>query len=147
MSRDSSFGIATGYGADDRVIGFRFPAGLGNFLFTTASRTAQWPIQPPTEWVPDALSLGLKRQFREVTTRLQLVPMSKNAWSYTSIPPIRLHGVVLCWAKGHFNPYISIMLYARIRNHATFMVLFLRSHSWHFMSVVSFISQFRHKVL
>jgi len=23
------------------------------------------------------------------------VPRSKNAWSYTSIPPIRLHGVVL----------------------------------------------------
>jgi len=26
---------------------------------------------------------------------LHLVPTSKNEWSYTSTPPIRLHGVVL----------------------------------------------------
>jgi hypothetical protein len=31
MSRDSSVGIATDYGLDDRMIGFRFPAGVGNF--------------------------------------------------------------------------------------------------------------------
>jgi hypothetical protein len=29
------------------------------------------------------------------TTRLHLVPRSKNEWSYTSTPPIHLHGVVL----------------------------------------------------
>jgi hypothetical protein len=31
----------------------------------------------------------------KLTTHLHLVPRSRNAWSYTSIPPIRLHGVVL----------------------------------------------------
>jgi hypothetical protein len=31
MSRDSSVGIATGYGLDDRMIGIRFPARAGNF--------------------------------------------------------------------------------------------------------------------
>jgi hypothetical protein len=30
-SRDSSVGIALGYGLDDRVIGVRFQAGAGNF--------------------------------------------------------------------------------------------------------------------
>jgi hypothetical protein len=30
-SRDSSVGIATGYGLDDRMIRVRFPAGAGNF--------------------------------------------------------------------------------------------------------------------
>jgi hypothetical protein len=30
-SRDSSVGIATGYGQDDRMIGVRFPEGAGNF--------------------------------------------------------------------------------------------------------------------
>jgi hypothetical protein len=30
-SRDSSVGIALGYGLDDLVSGFRFPAGAGNF--------------------------------------------------------------------------------------------------------------------
>jgi hypothetical protein len=39
--------------------------GLGNFLFTTASRMALGPTQPPIQWVPGALSLGVKRPGRE----------------------------------------------------------------------------------
>jgi hypothetical protein len=40
--------------------------GLGIFLFTTAvSRTALGPTQPPIQWVPRALSLGLKPPGRE----------------------------------------------------------------------------------
>jgi hypothetical protein len=34
---------------------------LGIFLFTTAFRTALGPTQPPIQWVPRALSLGIKR--------------------------------------------------------------------------------------
>jgi hypothetical protein len=33
MSRDSSVGIATGYGLDVRMFGVRFPARAGNFSF------------------------------------------------------------------------------------------------------------------
>jgi hypothetical protein len=44
---------------------FRFPAGLGILLFTAASRTALGPTQPPIQWVPGALSLGVKRPERE----------------------------------------------------------------------------------
>jgi len=32
----------------------------------------------------------------ELTTHLQLVPRSKNAWRYTSTPPIRLHSGARC---------------------------------------------------
>jgi hypothetical protein len=46
-SRDSSVGIALGYGPDDRGSRVRFPAGLRIFLFTTASRTALRPTQLP----------------------------------------------------------------------------------------------------
>jgi len=31
----------------------------------------------------------------KLTTHLHLVPRSKNAWSYTSTPQIRRHGMVL----------------------------------------------------
>jgi hypothetical protein len=47
------------------VLGFDSRRGLGIFLFTNASRTAQGPTQPPIQWVPGALSLGLKRSGRE----------------------------------------------------------------------------------
>jgi len=30
------------------------------FLFTTESRMAMGPTQPPIQWVPGALSLGIK---------------------------------------------------------------------------------------
>jgi hypothetical protein len=94
-SRDSSVGIVLGYGLDDRGSRVRFPAGAWNFLFDTASRNALGPTQPPIQWIPGALSLGVKRPGREADNFLHLAPRSKNAWSYTSSLPLRLHGVVL----------------------------------------------------
>jgi hypothetical protein len=38
---------------------------LGIFLFTNASRPALGPTQPPVQWVPGALSLGIKQPGRE----------------------------------------------------------------------------------
>jgi hypothetical protein len=35
------------------------------FVFTTASRPALGPTQPPIQWVPGALSLGVKRPWCE----------------------------------------------------------------------------------
>jgi hypothetical protein len=47
------------------MIGVRFPAGLGIFLFDTMSRPALGPTQPPNQWVPGDLSLVVKRPGRE----------------------------------------------------------------------------------
>jgi len=63
------------------------------FLFATASRPLLVPTQPPLQWVSGSLSLGVKRPGRD--SHFYLVPRSKNAWSFTSTLPIRLHGVVL----------------------------------------------------
>jgi hypothetical protein len=75
---------------------------LGIFLFTTVSRTALGPTQPPIQWIPRALSLG------KLTTHLLLVPRSKNVWIYTSTPPIRLHGVMLSSAQEQIYLYLYL---------------------------------------
>jgi hypothetical protein len=81
------------YRLDDR--GFECRQGLGIFLFTTASRPAVGSIQPPIQWVPGALSLGLKRQARQADHSPPSSAEVKNECSYNSTSPIRLHGVVL----------------------------------------------------
>jgi hypothetical protein len=64
VAGDSSVGIALGYGLDERGSGVRFLAGAGNFSRHHASRTALGPTQP-IQWIPGALSLGVKRPGRE----------------------------------------------------------------------------------
>jgi hypothetical protein len=78
-----------------RVLGFECQRGLGIYLFTTTSRTALGPTQPPVQWVPGALSRGVKRPGREADHSPPSSAEVKNAWSYTSTPPICLYGVVL----------------------------------------------------
>jgi hypothetical protein len=48
-----------------RVLGFDSWCELAIFLFTTASRMALGPTQPPIQWVPGALSLGVKQPGHE----------------------------------------------------------------------------------
>jgi hypothetical protein len=43
---------------------------------------------PSIQWVPGALSLGVKRPEREADHSLQSSAEVKNGWSYTSIPQI-----------------------------------------------------------
>jgi hypothetical protein len=66
---------------------------LGIFLFTTMSALGH--TQPPIQWVPGALSMGVKRSEPEADHSPPSSAEVKNAWSYTSTPPIRLHGVML----------------------------------------------------
>jgi hypothetical protein len=47
------------------VLGFDSWQGLAIFLFTTMSRMALGPTQHPIQWIPGALSLGIKRSGRE----------------------------------------------------------------------------------
>jgi hypothetical protein len=65
--------------------------GLGVSIFRRALGTTQ----PPIQWVPGALSLGVKRPGRGGDHSHPSSAEVKNTWSYTSPPPIRIHGTVL----------------------------------------------------
>jgi hypothetical protein len=82
-----------GYELDD----WRFESGqgLGIFLFTTASRQAHG--SHPASYLMGIRSsfTGVKRPGREGYHSPLASTEVKNAWSYTSTLPIRLHGVVL----------------------------------------------------
>jgi hypothetical protein len=65
------------------ILGFDSRRGLEIFLLTIALG--------PTQWVPGTRSLGLKWPGCEADHS----PPSSAECSYTSTPPIRLHGVVL----------------------------------------------------
>jgi hypothetical protein len=47
------------------IIGGSSPGRDEIFLFTAASRLVLGPTQPPIQWAPEALSLGVKRPGRE----------------------------------------------------------------------------------
>jgi hypothetical protein len=53
------------YGLDGGVLRFDSRQGLGVFLFTTASRMALGRTQPPIQWVPGVLSLGVNQPGHE----------------------------------------------------------------------------------
>jgi hypothetical protein len=81
-------GTALDYGLDGR--GFESRQGLGIFLFTTASRPVLRPTQPPIQWVPGAISLGVKRPGHEADHSHPSNAEVNNAWSYTSTPQYKL---------------------------------------------------------
>jgi hypothetical protein len=59
-SRDSTVGIATSYGLDNRGVGVQDSVGLRTF-----SSPVSWPdlgpTQPPIQWIPGVLSLEIKQ--------------------------------------------------------------------------------------
>jgi hypothetical protein len=59
---------------------------LGIFLFTTVSRPALGPTQPPIQWIPEALCLEVRWPAREAQHSPPSSAEVNNAWSYTSAP-------------------------------------------------------------
>jgi hypothetical protein len=90
-SRDSSVGITTGYELDGRGSS----PGMGKIAhFSTTSRQALGPTQPPNECVPWAISQGVNVPGREADHYLHLVPRSRMVELYLHFT-VCLHGVVL----------------------------------------------------
>jgi hypothetical protein len=64
-------------------------------FFAIVFRPSLGHAQTPFQLVPVVVSPGLKRLEREADHSPPSSSEVKNAWSYTSTPSIRLHGVVL----------------------------------------------------
>jgi hypothetical protein len=84
-SQDSIVRIATGYGLDDQGVGVRVP--VGSRIFSTLSRPALGPTEPPIQWVPGAISPGVKQQGREADHSPPASAEVKKMQIYTSTPP------------------------------------------------------------
>jgi hypothetical protein len=79
--------IATSYGLDDRRSRSSSPGRVKYFLFSKSSRLALRSTQPPIQWVPGALSTGVKQLGREVDHSPPTSAEVKKMWIYTSTPP------------------------------------------------------------
>jgi hypothetical protein len=66
------------------------PGRVKNFLFSMSSRRALGPTHPPIQWVPGALSPGVKRQRREANHSPPTSAEVKKMWIYTLTPPYAL---------------------------------------------------------
>jgi hypothetical protein len=71
---------------------------------------ALWPTHPPTQWVPGALSLGVKRPGREADHSRPSSAEVKNTWSYTSTPQYFI--MAWCLVKHRDNKSIVTKLVA-----------------------------------
>jgi hypothetical protein len=91
LSRDSSVGISTRLRAGRS--GFDSWQGHEIFLFSTASIAAMESTRPHIQWVPGALSSGLKRRGRETDHSPPSSAEVKNGWAVLPLP-ICLHGMV-----------------------------------------------------
>jgi hypothetical protein len=96
-----------GYGLD--YWGFESWQGLGIFLFSTVSRLAMGPIQPPIQWVPETLSLGVKRSGCKVTTHLHLMPRSRNCGTIPPLPHTPSWRGAQLKHRDKFNSYLYIL--------------------------------------
>jgi hypothetical protein len=61
------------------------------------------PTQPPKQWVPGALSLGVKRPGREADYSTSSSTKVKECVELYLHSPIRLHGVVISLRKHRDN--------------------------------------------
>jgi hypothetical protein len=63
-SQDSAVSIETGHGLDDRGVGVRVPL-CEEFSFLHVVKTGSGDTQFPIQWIPKAISPGVKRPERE----------------------------------------------------------------------------------
>jgi hypothetical protein len=74
------------------------------------SRTALGTTQPSIQWVPGAVSLGLKRPSHEADHSPPSSAKVKNAWSYTSTPEYVFMAWCLVKHRDKFTFYLTFIV-------------------------------------
>jgi hypothetical protein len=69
-----------------RQVGVPSPGRVKNVLFSTSSRPVLGSIQPPIQWIREALSPEVKRPEREADHAPPASAEVKKMWIYTSTP-------------------------------------------------------------
>jgi hypothetical protein len=87
VSRDSVVGIVTGYGLEDRGVGVRVPVGQEFSLLHVLQTDSVAHPASYIQWVPGALSSGVKRSGREADHSPPTSAEIKKMWIYTSTTP------------------------------------------------------------
>jgi hypothetical protein len=106
--------------------GVQFPAGHETFLFTTVSRLALGPTQPPIQWAPGVLSLGIKWPGMKLPTHLRLMLRSIM---HGAIPPL---------------PQYTFMAWCPVKSTGTTLpvcLFVLFNWNWRFLPVAKFKMQ------
>jgi hypothetical protein len=83
-SRDSAVSIATSWTTEGSEFKSRW---VNNFYFSMSSKQALRSTQPPLQWVPEALSPGVKRPGREADHSPSASAEVKKMWISASTPP------------------------------------------------------------
>jgi hypothetical protein len=89
---------------------FDSPQAQGIFPFSTASRTALTPTEPPIQWAPVIISPGIKRRVREVDHSSPSSVEFKNGGATPSLsPPSSWLGASLVRHRDNFTfTFLSI---------------------------------------
>jgi hypothetical protein len=96
------------------VLGFDFRGGLGIFLFTTASITALGTTQLPIQWLPGALSLGIKCPEFEADHSAPFSAEVKECMEHKSTPQYsKLHILMKHKRKGKDHSSLCMNRYWR----------------------------------
>jgi hypothetical protein len=83
-SHDSSVGIATAYGLDDRRVGVAVWSRI--FSFPRCPDPVLGPTQPPIQWEPGPLCPKVKQPGRESDHSPSTSAEVKKTWIYISTP-------------------------------------------------------------
>jgi hypothetical protein len=126
-SRDSSVGIALGYGLDDRGSRVRFPAGAGNF-------SLHHRVQSGSGAHPASYPMGTRGSFpggKAAGCEGDHSPPSsaevKNAWSYTSTSPYVF--IAWCLVKHRDFTFLPLPWRLEVQVHE-FLTLELHGGEW-----------------